>query len=119
MTEEVLCAAIQKGSSGFKLIPKEKLTEKICIEAVKHCSRNDIPIKDIPEQMLTETVCLEAVKHEPFALGDIPPEKITEEMVLIAVKGSYTTALYIPDRLKTPEFLETVIATESRAGRYL
>jgi hypothetical protein len=56
----------------------------MCIEGVKHSVFNNA-IMYVPYEKLTEKICLEAVKKNGFALQYIPNDKRTEAVCIEAV----------------------------------
>jgi len=78
--KQVLKAIMKGDYIRIGNIPDEFVTEKLCIEAVKHWPYEYV---NIPDEFVTEKLCIEAVKEWPSAIKYIPDEFKTEKLKLL------------------------------------
>lgn len=76
--------ALENFGSAIKYLPKELLTDKICMQAVKN---DGLAIKYIPQSMWTQELCSTAVKECAHAIQHIRGEWRTTKLCIAAITG--------------------------------
>ena len=120
-TPEVCLALTSRDATQFDDIPQDCLTTEACLEAVKHGYRyGGTVIGKIPRQLITQEMCDIAISVSPFSLKDIPEEFVTEEILMhVAAIAPGRLQDNFPDRFKTQDFVERMIAQYPRTEWYL
>lgn len=101
---------VTQGWCEIKNIPKERLTPKVCLEAVKYCSAQLIYI---PIDKRSPEVCLEAVKKNYRELSNVPLDKRTHEIYLEVVKQKGNYLKEIPENERTTDIYLAAVKQKS------
>ena len=120
-TPEVCLALTSRNATQFDDIPKDRLTTEACLEAVKHGYRyGEKKKKKVPRHLITQEMCDIAIRVSPFSLEGIPEEFVTEEILMhVADIAPGRLQDNFPDRFKTQDFVERMIAQYPRSEWYL
>ncbi len=95
-----LCVDAIKNDMGYLHFLSDKiLNYNFCLKAVK----NSCGLEGVPKEFITQELCLEAVKAYGFDIEYVPEELITFELCLIAIKNNCETLKIIPEKFKTFE----------------
>ena len=105
----------------LKIIPKEKLTERVCLLAISHGDRYaGTVLQDIPHDIITQEMCNNAVEKSVWSLEAVPEEFVTREMLLhVAAIAPGRLSDNFPDRFKCEDFISEMIALCPGAENYV
>lgn len=107
----------EHGGTALQYIPKEVMTEEMCIAAIENTKPDDakLVLPYISDELLTTSVCNTAVSCLYNALELIPEAKVTKEMCLTAVE-KYTLPLkFVPKRFQTEDVWEVAVKNHGSA----
>jgi hypothetical protein len=100
------------------IVPKERLTDNVCIAYLTARFRNDprmggMALGDIPFENRTKTVCDFAMRNEPaWALQFVPEDLVTEEHLMLCAKETPGRLIdNFPARFRTDEFYQRLRET--------
>lgn len=96
------------GKEVFPCIPEEKLTEELCLAAIKN---SILFFDDIPQKHKTYKVWLEYIKRFGTRINKVPKQFRTAELCLAAVQNDAGALFYVPEELHTNELYEAALET--------
>ena len=114
-------ALVEQSAVDFKIIPKEKLTEQVCLLAISHGDRYaGTVLQDVPYELITQEMCNKAVEKSVWSLEAVPEEFVTREMLLhVAAIAPGRLSDNFPDKFKCEEFIREVITLHPGAENYV
>lgn len=114
-------AVIRDSSNLFDEIPKEILTEEICLHALKYVYRSGGTVIDrIPKNLITQEMCNLSIAVSAFSVRYIPEEFVTEEILLsVAYESPSSLGYNFPERLRTRAFIQELIDTCPNGDYYI
>jgi hypothetical protein len=115
--------AIEYCSKNLKFVSSKKLTEEMCLLAVKKFDvlkiDNNIYLNDIPKEKRTRNVCLESLRQQVFNIQDIPEEFKTADFYLEALDVNPYVLQIIPEEYKTEEIYIKAVQNDERNIRFV
>ena len=106
---------MKRHGSNFQYLPKNLMTEEICLAAVYNDNRM---LPDLPENIKTPEFCLKLMKQNGKALEYVPEKLRTTELCLVAVKENGMAIKYVPKKLRTAEMCLKAVENNYSAKWY-
>lgn len=84
-------AHIKVSGQDIKFVPKELITDELCMAAVEQSSW---ALGYVPDEFKTQAMCLSAVTRNGWAMRDVPIRHNTQEIVLTALRENNDALQY-------------------------
>lgn len=118
LTDKLCLKAIKQNNEAFKIIINDKLSNSSNI--LTHLiNTNETSIVYIPKNYLTEEVCLASVSIDGDHLIHIPDDEKTYNICLSAVKNKGLALQYVPDEHKTYELCHSAVLNNGLALEFI
>ncbi len=101
-TEKVCLTAVKENPYALQYLSEEHRTEGVVLAAVKHSEGHGSALLYVPKDALTEKICVSAVSRDGLALQYVPKYLRTEKVCLAALKhaeGHGSALQYVPEHI--------------------